>query len=185
KSHATCRKFDAAHLLMQRVCRSSSFNHLCRSLVIFFVLRTSHADLRASLQNVDDLLSVSEVLHRAFKNEYNVEAATVTVADGRLCAETTPVAVLSRQFLEDSWTSAESSSGDIEAMFNAKGDCFMKYAGICEAYATCADATAVFDPSTVPREGLYWAANESAVRAWQGEQLALLDDLLLMADRLL
>ena len=34
-------------------------------------------------------------------------------------------------------TSAESSSGDIEAMFNAKGDCFMKYAGICEAYATC------------------------------------------------
>ena len=123
------------------------------------------------------------------------------MADGRLCVETTPAAVLSRQFLEDSWklghvksglgsslqavveclkrfsspisrssprsfnfssrrklylslsnwlmvcvatpprTTAESISGDIEAVFNANSDCFMKYAGICEAYATCAGLT--------------------------------------------
>jgi len=139
-------------------------------------------DLRDALQKVDDLLSVSEVLNRAFKNEYNVEAAAVSVADGRLCVETTPAAVLSRQFQEDSWTTAESISGDIEAVFNANSGCFMKYAGICEAYATCVDPSSVFDPSTVPRQGRYWAANQSQVLAWQGEQLALLDDLLLMAD---
>ena len=30
-------------------------------------------------------------------------AAKVTIADGRICAEATPAAVLSRQFFEDSW----------------------------------------------------------------------------------
>ncbi|CAJ1363241.1 unnamed protein product, partial [Effrenium voratum] len=152
---------------------------LLRVLVAFYMVcpADSTAALRTSLQKVNDLLSVSESIHRAFKNEFNQQLADITVADGRICAKQTFVAVTSRQNLEDSWNTLQ-KLGNMEAMFNAEASCFMKYAGQCESYATCATSQHVFNAQDVPREGLYWAANHTKVEAAQLEQLALLDILL-------
>lgn len=63
------------------------------------------------------------------KLRYDQQLAHLLVADGRLCLKRTPVSVISRQFLEDSWrpgvvrvaprglrSVVESASGDVEAM---------------------------------------------------------------------
>ncbi|CAK9081870.1 unnamed protein product [Durusdinium trenchii] len=129
------------------------------------------------LEKLNQLLEVAETIHAAFTNRYDVHLAELTVTEGRICATQTPVSVISRQFFEASWTTTESLSGSVEAMFNAQDRCFMKYAGLCETYAACADPLNSFDSSLVPTEGLFWAGNHTQVRAWQLEQLALLDQL--------